>query len=488
MDSNKRYVELKGIPIVNKVGYGAGNLGYGIITQVIATYLVFYATAVLGLPGGWIGTAVSISVIWDAITDPIMGYVSDNTRLKKFGRRHLYILIGSFLMAIFNYLLWSVPQGFSDHMKFLWILVMIIIVKTALTIYATPYTALGAELSTDYNERSAVQGIRTIFFLLGLLFASVMGMAIFFKPTPQFPQGQFNPLAYRNIGLVSSVIAVIFGLICYLSTKKYIPLLPKAGDPENGGRQRGVFGLYRAFISALANKQFKYVVLAYLFTNISSAIVNTMGLHVFTYTFNMTGGHVAIIVGTLFIISIVSQPLWVAISKRIDKKPSAMLGLVLCIVGCVILLIMVFIRHIVDGNYLYILPAAAIIGLGTGGLFSLPLSMVADTIDVEELRSGVRREGIYYGCMTLGYKLSQSITIFLLGILLDVIKFDANLPVQSESTILSMGLILPIGSIISFVLAMLAYSRYSLNEQKVNDIRCKIMSRDSKAGDIKIDL
>src|SRR5690606_10192207 len=115
-------------------------------------------------------------------------------------------------------------------------------------------------------------------------------------------------------------------------------------------------------------------------------------------------------------------------------------GLVLCIVGCVILLIMVFIRHIVDGNYLYILPAAAIIGLGTGGLFSLPLSMVADTIDVEELRSGVRREGIYYGCMTLGYKLSQSITIFLLGILLDVIKFDANLPVQSESTILSMGL------------------------------------------------
>ncbi len=482
MDNRTGHIGLRSISIFSKIGYGAGNYAYGLVSQVVSSYLVFYATAVLGLPGSYIGIAVSISVIWDAITDPIMGYISDNTRLRKFGRRHFYILIGSFTLGISNYLLWVVPNGLTNQMKLVWILVFLMMLKTAQTVYTTPYTALGAELSTDYNERTSIQGIRTIFFLIGLLFASVMGMAIFFKPTPQFPQGQLNPIAYRNIGLTSSIMAVVFGLICYFSTKRYIPFLPKAGDTRDDYKKGGLIGLYKAFKSALGNRQFKYVMLAYLFTNISSAIVTTLGLHIFTYTFNMKSQHVALVVGALFVMSIVSQPVWVAISKRFDKKPSVILGLVFCVVGCILFLIMVLMRDAINGNFVYILPAALLIGFGTGGLFSLPLSMVADTIDVEEFNTGLRREGIYYGCMTLGYKLSQSAAIFIMGLLLDIIKFDASLPVQSETTALSLGLILPIGSIISFALALFSYLKYDLDKEKIRDIQHGIISRNNKTG------
>ena len=119
----------------SKIGYGAGNYAYGLVSQVVSSYLVFYATAVLGLPGSYIGIAVSISVIWDAITDPIMGYISDNTRLRKFGRRHFYILIGSFTLGISNYLLWVVPNGLTNQMKLVWILVFLMMLKTAQNVY-----------------------------------------------------------------------------------------------------------------------------------------------------------------------------------------------------------------------------------------------------------------------------------------------------------------------------------------------------------------
>ncbi len=99
---------LKNIALINKFGYGAGNLGAGIILQVVNTYIVFYATAVLNIPGTMVGIAVSLSIIWDALTDPLMGYISDRTTFKYFGRRHLYLLLGALFAGLFNFYLWTI--------------------------------------------------------------------------------------------------------------------------------------------------------------------------------------------------------------------------------------------------------------------------------------------------------------------------------------------------------------------------------------------
>lgn len=147
--------------------------------QVVGTYLVFYSTAILGIPGSMVGLAVSISIIWDAVTDPIMGYLSDITHSKIFGRRHLYLIIGASGIALTNYLIWNISASFSSSVKFLLIFIYIILFKTFTTIYITPYTALGAELSSDYNERTSIQSMKTIFFLVGLSFVSVAGMYMF---------------------------------------------------------------------------------------------------------------------------------------------------------------------------------------------------------------------------------------------------------------------------------------------------------------------
>ncbi len=405
-----------------------------------------------------------------------MGHISDHTYSKRFGRRHFYILIGAISIAFFNFFLWDIPQTLSAIWKTILIITLLLLVKTCTTIFSVPHTALGAELTDDYNERSSIQGIRTIFFIFGLFSANVMGMFLFFKPTPEYPQGQMNPLAYRDIGITASIIALVFGLICYYGTKKYIPVLNEKLKPDN--TKHGANGLIQSLSSALANSDYRNVVLGYMLTNIASALIGAVGMHVFTYTFRFGNYGIALIFGVLFGVSILSQPVWVKISARIDKKPTILLGLASSLIAALYFFILVILRNIVVGQVMWFLPFAILSGFGMGGLFAIPLSMIADTIDVEELNSGERKEGIYYGCLTLCYKLSQSVAIFILGIFLDLVKFDSDLPVQPGSTVFALGMILAVGSILSVIAAMLFYNKYSLNREKIAVVQQQLLVRE----------
>lgn len=469
------------VPLFDKIGYGAGNLAFGVVFQIISTYMVFYSTVILNIPGSIIGLAIGISVIWDAVSDPIMGHISDHTSSRKFGRRHFYILIGAFTIAASNFFLWDIDPKLSTVLKTFIIIILLLLVKTFTTIYSVPHTALGAELTDDYNERSSIQGIRTIFFILGLFSANVMGMFLFFRPTPEFAQGQMNPAAYRNIGITASVAALAFGLFCYFTTKKYIPFLPKMRKDVNKNKS-GMKGLFQDVVSAMSNTDYRYVVFGYLFTNIASALIGSIGMHVFTYTFHFDNYGIAVIFGALFGTSILSQPVWVKISTLLDKKPTVLIGLTSSMLSGLYFLIMVLFRESVIGSVPLFIPFSLLAGFGMGGLFSLPLSMIADTIDVDELASGYRKEGIYYGCMTLCYKLSQSVAIFILGVFLDMIRFDSSLPMQPRGTVITLGLILAIGSILSVSLAMLFYAKYSLNRDKIASVQRQIHEKRNQQG------
>lgn len=462
----------RNIPVIDKVGYGIGNLSIGIAMQVVGTYLVFFSTVILGIPGYLVGLAVSISIFWDAITDPLMGYFSDITKSKLFGRRHLYLIIGALGVSSTIYLMWTIPASLDTTVKFAILFVYIILFKSFITIYVTPYTALGAELSSDYNERTAIQSIKTIFFLFGLAFVSVAGLYVFFQPTIDFPSGQLNPDSYRNIGIMSAVVVLLSTTACYWATAKYIPILNKHQIKEAKGRKFDV--LIESLKSTFANRAFRAVALCYMFNNLASAILSNIGLHVFTYTFIFTSQQIAIVLGVQFLMSILSQPVWMFIAKKFDKRPAMNIGLLFSILAGVVFIVLVLFKEQVASQPLYFFPYAIIAGFGTGALFTIPLSMVADTIDFDEYKRGLRFEGFYFGSLTLYYKLSQALAIFIIGILLDLIRFDSALPIQSEFTLISLGLILSLGSILSFVLAYVSLRRYPLNEERVRHIQSQI--------------
>lgn len=454
------------------IGYGMGFFGYGFVTQMISSYFVFYATAVLMLPGSFIGTLVAISIIWDAVSDPIMGFISDHTK-SKYGNRHIYIFIGTILIAFGNLFLWNVKLDLSSLQKFVWLLIAIMMVKTFVTIFVTPYSALGAELTTDYNERSKLQSIKTIWFLSALIIVTAVCMFIFFRPTALYPVGQLNPLAYRNIAITSSIVMVISGAVTLIFTNKY---KTEKHKKNTASTKHFIYEIKRS----LENLNFRKVFFGYLFTNMASAIIGVVGLHTFTYTFSMNNYKVGIVLGTQIFVSIISQPLWIAIAKRIDKKKTVLLGLFISIFGCVILFIAVLLRNMVSLNYQYLLIYATIIGFGTSGLYTIPLSMVTDTVDQEEYIHETRSEGVYFGMLNFGYKMSQSIAIFILGILLDLIRFNPNLSIQSHATSIHLGVALSLGSLIAFTLAIIAYFNYTLDENEINKIQIELLIRRNK--------
>lgn len=463
----------QGIPIIDKVGYGIGNLSVGIAMQVVGTYLVFFSTVILGIPGYLVGLAVGFSVFWDAITDPVMGYISDITKSVKFGRRHLYLIIGSIGVSLTIFLMWIIPMQLSTNVKFVLLFIDIILFKTFITIYVTPYTALGAELSSDYNERTSIQSIKTIFFLFGLAFVSVAGLYLFFQPTIDFPHGQLNPMSYRNIGIISAIVVLVSTFVCFISTMKYIPQLNRKQIKENKGNNIHIF--IDSLKNTIKNKAFRAVALCYMFNNLASAFLSNIGLHVFTYTFVLTSQQIAIILGVQFLVSILSQPVWMIIARKYDKKPAMNIGLTFSVIAGFIFLILVIFKNNIASQVLYFFPYAILAGFGTGALFTIPLSMVADTIDYDELNRGYRFEGFYFGSLTLYYKLSQAIAIFFIGVLLDLIRFNSALLIQSEFTLISLGMILAIGSILSFVFSYLSLRIYPLNEEKVKKIQSDIL-------------
>jgi len=455
-------------------GYGIGNLGFAMVFQAMTTYLVFFGTTILKLPGSLFGIIVSLSVFWDAFSDPVMGSISDYSHSEKFGRRHQYLSIGSFGVAIFNALLWSIDEGLSTNIKVVLITVLIILVKTFFTVFVTPYIALSGELSDDYYERTTIQSVRTVFFVLGMAFTVVVGMTYFLRSSQAFPIGQLNRLGYTYLGFTTSAFMILAGLITYFSTKKYIPYLNEKNKKNDTGKRLKVWPQLKGDFKELAkNKNYLYVCLAYLSANLASAIIGSIGLHVFTYTFRLGSTTIGLLLGCLFLFNILSQAFWVKYSKKKDKKYAALVATIIGLVSCFMFLIGVFARGYVIMYPMLLAPFFCVAGFSVGGLLTLPLSMVGDTIDVEEIHTGKRSEGLYYGGLTFSYKFSQAIAIFFIGILLDIIGFNPDLPIQSPSTDLALGLILAFGCIIAFSLTWVAYGRYNLSHGYIMNIKNK---------------
>jgi len=456
---------------VDKFLYGIGNISAGVTIQALTTYLVFFGTTILGVSGSLVGAVVAVSVAWDAISDPLIGHFSDYTHSKRFGRRHLYMISGTIGLAFFNGILWFIQPYWSNLTKSILLFVIIILVKSFITVLLTPYIALGAELSSDYHERTSIQAYRTVFFLIGLAFSTVAGMFFYFNPTPEYPVGQLNPAAYQKLGLTISVIVLICSLTAALSTWRFIPSLPKAPIIEEKHQFRVMF---KEFRSLFDNRDYLSVTGAYLSANISSAILGAIGLHVFTYTFHMDNIGIGVIFGGIFGLAILSQGFWISHTKRYDKRNGALLATMISLTGAVAFLLMVGIKETVVHNYLLLLIYVIPSGIGMGGLITLPFSMIADTVDQEEVTTGKRSEGLYFGGLTFSYKISQSVAIFIVGIILDLAGFNPDLQQQTEVTQIILGLVIALGSIGALLSTYWFYKKYTLSKEKVDIIKRQI--------------
>lgn len=467
-----------------KFFYGVGNLGYGVVSQTYNNLIMFFGTAILAIPGTLMGIAVAVSVLWDAFTDPIIGHLSDKQESKLFGKRHGFMLLGFLGMAFFNIFIWSVPAFLDPTAKFVWLLVFMLALETFHTMFATPHVALGAEMSDDYNERTNIQAYRTTFFLISFLAPSILIMLFLPSDLTQATQQ-----GYMNISFATSAMALLFGLLCVAGTYSALPRLKKKYElAKKEKKDKTPTQILKMFFYALKRKNYNSLVGGYTISLVSSAIITGVGLHLFTYSFYFNTTQISILMGSLVLATVLSQPFWVYFSRKFEKKPAVLTGIFTSVLGLlVVTAIFIFRNQATDViKFSVAMVGIFISGFGTGALYSIPISMFADLMTIEYAKTNKESKGIYSGFMTLAYKVANALALLVVGILLDVIGFNSKLVEQTPSVQNGLGVIAVVGILVSLGGAALIYSQYTIKKSQVDKANRKIAkikkSRELKAA------
>ncbi|PAE38036.1 MFS transporter [Bacillus sp. 7884-1] len=374
--------------------FAAGDLFGGGAQLVIAFFYLRFLTDVVRIDPVLAGTVILLSKIWDALSDPVMGVVTDNTRTR-FGRRKPYLLAGFFLILIAFTLLWYAPNFESALGKFLFVLFSYIFYSTVSTIVTIPYTALSSEISQDVKERDQVNATRLFFSQVSSLIGAVMPMVI----VGMFPE----KTGYLFMGLVFSIFYAVPYIGIFLFCEERVPIsdvkrrfsLTEIISPFRVKTYRSLIGMY---LSAF----FVMDVVSAIFTYYMTYLIHREDLLEF-------------VLGTMLIMQIVMLFFVVMLAGKIGKPKTFMIGAAIFIVGTVAL-----------GFYNYSWPIAAIfiiaavVGLGLTACIVMPWVMFPDVTDVSLLAFGERRSGSFAGFMAFSRKFSSAIGIWTVGLMLQL--------------------------------------------------------------------
>jgi len=381
-----------------------------------------------------------------------------------------------------NLLIWSMPMTLPQWIKFVWLLVGMLAIESANTCFGTPYSALAIDIAPDYNDQAKLQGFKTFFNILGMILPNIL--MYFFMPSISIGiQSVHTQQGYVKIALINSLLLTGLGIITIFCTLKQIKRRKIYRFDEK--REKFQFKkLLYGYFNVIKNKDFRSVILGYSCATIASSFLTGVGLHLFTYCYHFSSSQISIVLIAMFGGAVASQPLWVFLSKRIDKKKTLIISLSTIILGVFIIgITFLFKEFMSSGIMFYIaLPCMLFCGIGAGAMYCLPFSMYADVVTLQIVKTGENNAGAHTGYFTFTYNLANSVALLIIGFLLDLIKFDSSQPVQALSVQNGLGLIVFFGCIIFMSLAIVAFSYYSVKRSQVLKIQIKSLKNKSVSG------
>ncbi|MDC7233698.1 MAG: MFS transporter [Spirochaetales bacterium] len=388
------------LPLRVKLSYGAGDLYGGGATTLISMYYLYFLTDVLQISPALAGTAFLISKIWDAVTDPFMGIISDNTRTR-FGRRRPYFLAGIFLIFISFALMWAPLPFRSEGIKFLYVLISYLFFSTVYTVVWVPYNSIAAELTKDYNERTKLSTYRMIFSNISGILAGTLAKDIFVDTLSPGDPG-------RGFFMMSIVFGLFFALP-YIATFLYCKEDPEAMNAPRKRIESMKSFLTEYFVEPFRLKPFRSVMQMFLFGFMAQDAVLALAVYFLTYYLNMSSMMTLLVPVYLFML--LAIPLTEALSLRIGKRKTYIISCILWIFSFVLI---PFMRSPEAAKSL-IYVFGAFFGTAAAGISVMVFAMFPDVPDADELFSGVRREGIYSGIFAFLRKSGSALVMFLIG-------------------------------------------------------------------------
>jgi GPH family glycoside/pentoside/hexuronide:cation symporter len=442
------------LPLATLVAYAAPGLGFGFMMMMVSTYFMKYATDVLAIPAATMGGILLLSRAWDAVVDPVAGYLSDRTHTR-FGRRRPWLLAGALPLALGFALAWSPPVSLPPAALVAWTGGAMLLLFTSLTLCRMPHEALGAELSRDYHERNRVFGVKRALFGVGTLavFAALSQLG-----EASDPRANALPLAV-GAGAGTAALLLLTGL---------------AIREPAAHLGRGAAKPLAAARDVLANPHARRLLSVSFLQQVATGTVTTAAAYHTQYVLGDPGAF-PLLLGCFFVASLVSIPVWLRIGRRFDKKPM----LVTSMVGVGAILGAMFAVGEGDHGLLFSLAAAG--GFLAGGLDVIMPSLQADVIDFDELRTGERKEGVYFAAWHLAEKLALGVAAAVTGLALAASGFVPNAG-QGAPALLAMRLLLSLFPLVCYSAGALLFVRFGFDRAAHARVQHEIKERSCAAA------
>jgi Na+/melibiose symporter-like transporter len=469
---------MKGHSFLTRLAYASGTVSFAVKDVAFGSFVLFYYVSVVGLQGKLAGTVLLIAMVWDAITDPLVGSISDNFR-SRWGRRHPFMAISGIPLALCLFALFNVPDGLGQTEIFLWMLIVCLLLRTFLTLFTVPYLALGAELSEDYHERSAIAGTRTLFGWITAIGLAALAWGAIFKGDG-ITDGRLISENYYHYGLISMAIVAIFTTISLVTTARHIPDLPSGSDiPVR-------FSFTKLFLDighALRNRNFRNLFWVMLTLGAGVGIGAALGTHMATYFWELTTQQ--LFYQTLFTFVPIAFMLGVMdwLSKRIEKHIILQICTFVFAANTIWLVSLRLLGILPDNGHPLIFALILVtvfIGSATTIWFqTITSSVIADIGDEQELLTHERQEGMFFAAQGFSIKFVTGIGSFVGGFVLDIIQMPAyaapgSIPSEVVFKLgIVMGPILTVCMIVPYFFAR----KITLTRERHDEIRLALEER-----------
>jgi glycoside/pentoside/hexuronide:cation symporter, GPH family len=409
-----------GFPL--KLTYGVGSVAYGVAAGALsATVLVFYFNQVLHIPAVWAGAAILVSLIADVMLDLLIGYWSDNIR-SPLGRRHPFMYAAAVPVAFFFYFLWHAPRSLDGPAALAFAIAMLIGVRVSVAAYEIPSIALTPELAPDYHQRTSLLAYRWFFAMAAIGVIQLLLYTVYLRQDASNPLGARNPERYAEFGAMAAIVMFVCILASSAATHSRIRFLHQA--PRRGANLAKTF---KEIASVFSNPALLVVMASSLLGGAGVGITTSLQTYFYLHLWGLLPQTIGPLSLGALLASVTGVFLAPAISKRFGKK-RAMIVLLSISVFTSILPVSARLLGLMPPNgsalllALLFLDVFVTLTLGLMGLV-LVTSMVADVVEDQQVKSGVRSEGVLFAANGLVPKVTLGIGAFIAGILLTVVRF-----------------------------------------------------------------
>ncbi|WP_338430047.1 MFS transporter [Synechococcus elongatus IITB3] len=447
-----------------KLSFGVGDFGTAVMANLQVFFLLFFLTTVAGLDAAWAGSILMIGKVWDAVNDPLIGWLSDRTNSRNWGRRYPWMLWAAIPLGLTFYLQWIVPTQ-NPTWLFIFYVVVALLFNSFYTAVNLPYTALTPELTQDYDDRTKLNSFRFSFSIGGSILSLLLAQAIFgLIPNPQEQ--------YQWLGAIAAIASVLPVFICVWGTRRRYQFMRPLVETTLPPRQ----SIAEELQVVKDNKPFLFVIGLYLCSWLAVQATASVIPYFVRYWMRLPDTDLTSVMLAVQGTALLTLFGWSWLSNRIGKQAVYYWGTGLWLIAQVGL----FVLQPNQVGLMYVMAILA--GCGVSVAYLIPWSMLPDVIEWDELQTGQRREGIYYGFMVFLQKLALALGLFVVGQALSwagLIPGDSTV-VQPDSALWAIRIAIAPFPTICLILGLLCAKGYPITRDRHEAMLLQLAERRAK--------